>query len=157
MRENCLYSVIQWRRIVCHYKLYLGIFHEACLFSYYYYDYDTSKYVGSSRTLRWKNINNFLLLKPMKGVALANADIFLLAFLRKSVRWLLKFKFTSVFTPNSFSHLLYILITTGLFVLTNTWHLSLLLFKRLFLNQLNINKESEACSKDATTLILFSL
>ena len=40
----------------------------------------------------------------MKGATVANADIFLLEFLYKSDVWLIKFKFTSIFTPNGFSH-----------------------------------------------------
>ena len=74
-------------------------------------------------------INNFILLNPIKGVSVANADIFLLAFLHKSVKWSLKFKFTSIFTRNTFSHSLIsivqcpILIPTGSLVLTNTYYL----------------------------------
>ena len=60
-------------------------------------------------------INNFLLLNPVKGFTLANADIFILSFLRKSDMW---FKFISIFTL-SFSHSLYILIPTGLFALVH--------------------------------------
>ena len=40
----------------------------------------------------------------MKGVTLANKDAFLLVFSHKPDMWSLKFKFTSIFTPNSFSH-----------------------------------------------------
>ena len=74
-------------------------------------------------------IDNFILLNPIKGVTVANADIFLLAFLHKSVKWWLKFKFTSIFTRDTFSHSLIsivqspILIPMGSLVLTNTYYL----------------------------------
>ena len=47
-------------------------------------------------------IKNILLLNPIKGVTLANADIFLLAFLHESDIGSLNFKFTSIFTLNIF-------------------------------------------------------
>ena len=49
-------------------------------------------------------VNNVLFLNPIKEGTLANADIFLLAFLRKSDMWSLKIKFTSIFRPTNFSY-----------------------------------------------------
>ena len=44
-------------------------------------------------------------------------------------------------------------MSTGLVVRTNAWHLSILLFKRLCLNQ--SNKALEASSNDAITFSIF--
>ena len=49
-------------------------------------------------------IHSFLFINSIKGLTLANADIFLLPFLYQSDMGPLNFKFTFIFTPNSFSH-----------------------------------------------------
>ena len=95
----------------------------------------TSKWVNSSWIVRWKKHSFMIfLLNPIKGVTLA--------LLHKSDMWSLKLKFLSILHLIVFQtqwHLLCIVsnFNTGLFILTNTWNLSTMFFKRLFLNQLN--------------------
>ena len=68
---------------------------------------------------------------------------FFTSFLHQSEKWLLKVSLLSNLTPHSFSQWLFFiskvstLILTVLFVLTNKWHLSELLFITLSLNHLN--------------------
>ena len=95
----------------------------------------TSKWVNSSWIVRWKKHSFMIfLLNPIKGVTLA--------LLHKSDMWSLKLKFLSILHLIVFQtqwHLLCIVsnFNTGLLILTNTWNLSTMFFKRLFLNQLN--------------------
>ena len=97
----------------------------------------------------------------MYGVTLAKPELFLPSFLQMLVMWSSKINFLwSHFTPNSFSvSLLSVLkpstyILTLSFVLTNKWHLSRLLFKRLFLT--HANKSWDTYSRDVIRLSMLS-
>ena len=79
----------------------------------------------------------------MYGLILASALIFRLAFLNKFDTWLLKVSLQLTLIPKSFSHLLFTILKSPIFILTSflmlasNWHLSALLLKRLSLNYLN--------------------
>ena len=89
---------------------------------------------------------------PMYGVTLVKADIFLPAFLQISEIWSSEVTFLSNFTPNSFLVSLLSILNPSSFrltlslVLTNKWHLSASLLKRLFLSY--SNKLFDAWSRD---------
>ena len=96
----------------------------------------------------------------MYGLILASALIFRLAFLNKFDTWLLKVSLQLTLIPKSFSHLLFtvlkspIFILTSFLILTSNWHLSALLLKRLSPNYLN--KVFETFSKEAVTSTISS-
>ena len=90
----------------------------------------------------------------MYSLTLAKADIFLPALFQMSEIWSSKVNFLSNFTPNSFSVSLLPFLNPSTFiltlslVLTNKWHFSALLSKRLFLN--HSNKPFHAYSRNAS-------
>ena len=158
LKQRCLYSVIQWKTIVCQCKYFMKHAYFSIIWSSMAHP---DKRVVTKWEVKKAFISNFLLFNLIKLVNLADSDVFLLVFLHKSDMWLLKLKLTSIFILSSFSHSLLsivqlpILIATGLLGLTNAWRFSALLSKQVFLNQ--SNKALEASSNDAMTFSIFPL
>ena len=100
------------------------------------------------------NIQRFEML--MYGSTLASTLISQLAFLHNSYIWLWKVSFKSNLKPKSFSHSLFTIPKSSVFILISSftllnskWHLSALPLKILWLNQLN--KVFKGFSKEAIT------